>query len=87
MDIGLEGVPEPLVITHNGGDLGCNFVISATPTKAKLRRFDNTNTGKKYFYSSNGAREILLLNFLNLFNKSLEIIILLKAEESKPKYS
>jgi len=35
MDIGLEGVPEPLVITHNGGDLGCTFVISATPTKAK----------------------------------------------------
>jgi hypothetical protein len=35
MVMGFAGIKEPLVITHNGGDLGCDFVISATPTKAK----------------------------------------------------
>jgi hypothetical protein len=36
--LALPGLQEPLVITRNGGDLGGDFVISATPTKA--RKFD-----------------------------------------------
>jgi len=43
MVIGFAGVQEPWVITHNGGgDLGCDFVISATPTNARREKLKVT---------------------------------------------